>query len=163
MLQPVIQALVDQFDASFEPGHEQRFVERRHLEITGLFGAMHIFRDYYLQGQKGFCPADNSLGLEGAYTPALSRMMLRAAAKNSYLEASADLFEYAGVSVCGRQIQRLVQTVAPAVGPWLDTVQDSGPVPLMYISGDGTGVPMRKQELEGRRANKPTARLRLGK
>jgi hypothetical protein len=151
LLEPVIQALVDQFDASFEPGPEQRFVERRHLEITGLFGAMHIFRDYYLQGQKGFCPADNSLGLEGAYTPALSRMMLRAAAKDSYGEASADLFEYAGVRVCDRQIQRLVQTVAPAIEPWLDTVQDSGPVPLMYISGDGTGVPMRKEELQGRR------------
>ncbi len=112
---------------------------------------MHIFRDYYLQGQKGFCPADNSLGLEGAYTPALSRMMLRAAAKNSYMEGSADLFEYAGVRVCDRQIQRLVQTVAPAIEPWLETVQDSGPVPMMYISGDGTGVPMRKEELEGRR------------
>jgi hypothetical protein len=151
LLQPVIQALVDQFDASFTPASEQRFVERRHLEITGLFGAMHIFRDYYLDGRKGFCPADSLLGLEGAYTPALSRMMLRAAAKNSYLEASADLFEYAGVSVCGRQIQRLVQTVAPALGPWLETLQDSGPLPLMYISGDGTGVPMRKEELEGRR------------
>ena len=151
MLQPVVQALVDQFDASFEPSPEQRFVERRHLEITGLFGAMHIFRDYYLQGQKGFCPADKSLGLEGAYTPALSRMMLRAAAKNSYLEASADLFEYAGVRVCDRQIQRLVQAVAPAIKPWLETLQDCGPVPLMYISGDGTGVPMRKEELEGRR------------
>lgn len=151
MLQPVIQALVDQFDSSFESGPEQRFVERRHLEITGLFGAMHIYRDYYLQGSKGFCPADSSLGLEGAYTPALSRMMLRAAAKNSYWEASADLFEYAGVRVCDRQIQRLVQTVAPAIEPWLDTLQDSGPVPLMYISGDGTGVPMRKEELEGRR------------
>lgn len=151
MLQPVIQALVDQLDGSFEAGPGQRFIERRHLQITGLFGAMHIFRDYYLQGDQGFCPADNSLGLEGAYTPGLSRMMLRAAAKNSYLEASADLFEYAGVKVCDRQIQRLVQTVAPAIEPWLDTLQEPGPVPLMYISGDGTGVPMRKEELEGRR------------
>lgn len=167
LLEPVIQALVDQFDASFEPGPEQRFVERRHLEITGLFGAMHIFRDYYLQGQKGFCPADNSLGLEGAYTPALSRMMLRAAAKNSYGEASADLFEYAGARVCDRQIQRLVQSVAPAIEPWLDTLQDSGSVPLMYISGDGTGVPMRKEELEGRRGKQPngsakTREVKLG-
>lgn len=147
----MIQALIDQFDASFQPAPGQRFVERRHLEITGLFGTMHIFRNYYVQGQKGTCPADQSLGLEGAYTPALSRMMLRAAAKNSYLEASADLFEYAGVSVCDRQIQRLVQAVAPQVGPWLDTLQECQGVPLMYVSADGTGVPMRKEELEGRR------------
>lgn len=151
LLQPVIQALVDQFDASFQAGPTQRLVERRHLEVTGLFGPMHIFRAYYSAGQNGFCPADNALGLEGAYTPALSRIMLRAAAKNSYAEASADLFEYAGVTVCDRQIQRLVHTAAPAVGPWLEKLQDSGPVSIMYISGDGTGVPMRKEELEGRR------------
>jgi len=151
LLQPVVQALVDQFDASFQPGPKQRLVERRHLEITGLFGALHLFRDYYWDGRQGHCPADAALALEGAYTPALSRMMYRAAAKNSYTEASADLFEYAGVKVCDRQIQRLVQTVAPAVEPWLRTVQDQGESALMYVSGDGTGVPMRKEELVGRK------------
>ncbi len=152
LLQPVIQALVDQFDASFQPGPNQRFIERRHLEVTGLFGAMHLYRDYYWDSQNGHCPADAALGLEGAYTPALSRMMLRAAATNSYLEASADLFEYAAVRVSDRQIQRLVQAVAPALGPWLSTLQQQGQlIPILYISADGTGVPMRKEELEGRR------------
>jgi hypothetical protein len=151
LLQPVVQALVDQFDASFQPGPKQRFVERRHLEITGLFGAMHVYRDYYWGGHQGHCPADAALALEGAYTPALSRMMYRAAAKNSYAEASQDLFEYAGVQVCDRQIQRLIQEVAPAVEPWLRTVQDPGEIALMYVSGDGTGLPMRKEELEGRK------------
>ncbi len=151
LLQPVVQALVDQFDASFQPGPRQRLVERRHLEITGLFGAMHLFRDYYWDGQQGHCPADAALALEGAYTPALSRMMYRAAAKNSYTEASGDLFEYAGVKVCDRQIQRLVQTVAPAVEPWLRTVRDQGQTALMYVSADGTGVPMRKEALAGRK------------
>jgi hypothetical protein len=151
LLQPVVQALVDQFDTSFQPGPKQRRVERRHLEITGLFGAMHLSRDYYWDGRQGHCPADAALALEGAYTPALSRMMYRAAAKNSYLEASGDLFEYAGVRVCDRQIQRLVQAVAPAVEPWLRTVQDEAQIALMYVSGDGTGVPMRKEELVGRK------------
>lgn len=156
LLQPLVQALVDQFDASFQPGPQQRRVERRHLEITGLFGAMHIYRDYYGgEGQAGHCPADASLALEGAYTPALSRMMYRAAAKNSYAEASQDLFEYAAVNVCDRQIQRLVQEVAPAVGPWLKRQQDQAQMALMYVCGDGTGVPMRKEELEGRKGKQP--------
>ena len=155
LLQPVVQALVDQFDHSFQPGPKQRLVERRHLGVTGLFGSLHLYRDYYWDGQRGHCPADAALGLEGAYTPALSRIMLRAAVKNSYVEASADLFEYAGVKVCDRQIQRLVQAVAPAVGPWLNTLQDQGEIPIMYISGDGTGVPMRKEELAGRRGKQP--------
>ena len=155
LLQPVVQGLVDQFDTSFQPGPRQRFIERRHLEITGLFGPMHLQRDYYWDGQQGHCPADAALALEGAYTPALSRMMYRAAAKNSYAEASADLFEYAGVKVCDRQIQRLIQTVSPAVEPWLRTVQDRGESALLYVCPDGTGVPMRKEELEGRRGKQP--------
>ena len=155
LLQPVIQTLVDQFDASFQPSPKQRFVERRHLEITGLFGSMHIYRDYYCDDQRGHCPADAALALEGSYTPALSRMTYRAAAKNSYAEASADLFEYAGVTLCDRQIQRLIQEVAPAVGPWLQTVQEEAQSALMYVCGDGTGVPMRKEELEGRRGKQP--------
>jgi hypothetical protein len=89
--------------------------------------------------------------LEGAYTPALARMMYRAAAKNSYAEASQDLFEYAGVKVGERQIQRLVREVAPAVAPWLKTRQDKPERARMYVSGDGTGVPMRPEELAGRK------------
>ena len=152
LLQPVIQALVDQFDAAFQPAPQQRFIERRHLEITGLFGSLHIQRDYYSDEQKGHCPADAALALEGAYTPALARMMYRSAAKNSYAEASKDLFEYAAVKVCDRQIQRLVQDVAPAVGPWLKTqAPQSETGGLMYVLGDGTGVPMRKECLVGRK------------
>ena len=116
---------------------------------------MSIHRNYYWDGQQGHCPADAALALEGSYTPALSRMMCRAAVKNSYAEASADLFEYAGVKVCDRQIQRLVQTVAPAVGPWLKTMREPGQSALMYVCGDGTGVPMRAEELVGRKGKQP--------
>jgi len=150
-----VQALVDQFDASFQPGPKQRRVERRHLEITGLFGPMHIQRDYYCEEERGHCPADAALALEGAYTPALARMMYRSAVKNSYAEASKDLFEYAGVKVCDRQIQRLVQEVAPALAPWLKTQQSKPQAALLYACCDGTGVPMRKELLAGRKGKQP--------
>jgi len=146
-----VQALVDQFDAAFQAAPRQRFIERRHLEITGLFGAMHIFRDYYSDGQRGHCPADAALALEGAYTPALSRMIYRAAAKNSYQEASQDLFEYAGVKVCDRQIQRRIGEIAPELTAWLKTHQSPSQSALMYICADGTGLPMRPEELAGRK------------
>ena len=150
-----MQTLVDQFDAAFQPGPGQRFIERRHLEVTGLFGSMHLFRDYYCDRHRGHCPADAALALEGAYTPALSRMIYRAAAKNSYGEASQDLFEYAGVKVCDRQIQRMVQQIAPEVADWLKTHPIAGEIDLMYICADGTGVPMRKEELAGRKGKQP--------
>lgn len=167
VLEPVVQALVDQFDASYQPSPKQRLVERRPLGITGLFGAMQIHRDYYLDDKNGHCPADAALGLENAYTPALARLLCRGAAQSSYREASEDLFEYAGVKICDRQIQRLVQAVAPAVGPWLKTQQSKPQAALMYVSLDGTGVPMRKEVLAGRKGKQPdgsakTQEVKLG-
>jgi hypothetical protein len=150
-LGPVIQALADQFDSSFQPGPSQRYAGRRALSIQGLFGWMEIVRDYYFDGRQGHCPADAALALEGSYTPALSRMICRAAAKDPYGDASGDLLEYAGIKVPPSQIQRLALAIAPAVGPWLKTCHSKPEPALMYISGDGTGAPMRKEFLEGRK------------
>ncbi len=151
VLEPVVQFLANQFDASFQPGLKQRFIERRPLSIQGLFGSMHLLRDYYFDGQSGHCPADAALGLEISYTPALARVLCRSAAQSSYGEASRDLFEYAGITVSERQIQRVVQRIAPAVRPWLQTQPCKPETGLMYACADGTGVPMRKEFLAGRK------------
>ena len=107
------------------------------------------------------------MGLETAYTPALSRLLCRAAAKTSYQEASADLFAYAGVEVGDRQIQRLVQAIAPNIDPWLQRQQGASPNALVYVSADGTGVFMRKEVLVGRKGKQPdgsakTQEVKLG-
>lgn len=167
ILEPVVQALVDQFDASFQCGPKQKFFGRRPLQIDGLFGPMQIARDYYFDGQFGHCPADALLALEGSYTPGLARLLCRSAAQNSYREASQDLFEYGGIKVSDRQIQRLVQEMAPAVGVWLKTQPSKPEEALMYICGDGTGVPMRPEELQGRCGKQPdgsskTREVKLG-
>jgi hypothetical protein len=150
LLQPVLQALADQFDASFQAAPTQRFAGRKPLQIQGLFGLMQITRDYYVQEEQGHCPSDAALALEGSYTPALARMLCRAAAKSPYQEASQDLLDYAGVKVPPSQIQRLALQIAPAVPPWLKTQTSKPEAAWMYISGDGTGAPMRKEWLEGR-------------
>jgi hypothetical protein len=151
ILAPVVQSLVDQVDAAFVPGPSRRFVERRPLAVTGLFGTMSLQRDYYFDGQRGHCPSDAALALETAYTPALARMLCRAASKDSYREASQDLFEYARVSVSDRQIQRLVQDIAPAFQPWLQRLPPAPAPDRMYVCADGTGVPMRPELLIGRK------------
>ena len=163
----MVQLLVDQFDRAFEPSPKQRFVGRRRLGIQGLFGQMQISRDYYFDGEQGHCPADAGLALEGSFTPALSRLLCRSAAQSSYQEASRDLFEYGGIQVCDRQIQRWVQEIAPAVRPWLQTQPVKSTEALMYICPDGTGVPMRKDELIGRKGKQPdgsakTREVKLG-
>jgi hypothetical protein len=148
--------LADQFDASFQPRPTQRFAGRKPFQVQGLFGLMPILRDYYVdadaasEAEQGHCPADAALGLEGSYTPALARMLCRAAAKSPYREASEDLWDYAGIKVPPSQIQRWALQIAPALPPWLQTQHAAPEAAWMYISGDGTGAPMRKECLEGR-------------
>lgn len=92
------------------------------------------------------------MGLEVFTTAALARLVTRAAAQQPYGAASRDLAEYGAIHVDERQIQRLVKRLAPAVDPWLAGLQPAtSPLPVMYVSCDGTGTPMRAKELEGRK------------
>jgi len=80
------------------------------------------------------------------------RLAARAAAKEGYESASQDLLAQAGVAVEGRQIQRLVNLVAPAVAAQLEHggSASADPIPILYVQVDSTGVPMVAAELLGR-------------
>lgn len=124
------------------------------MSVLSLFGPLTLRRRYYHDPAKGRgrCPLDKALGLVGEFTPALARLGTRAAAQSPFECASADLAEYAGVKVPGRQLQRLVEELAPQMRQDLQrrAVPAQVPVvPVLYIEVDGTGVPMRPTELEG--------------
>lgn len=153
---PLLQQRIDRIDEQHQapPGH--RCIGRRPVTLATLFGEVRVLRDYYIAepaaAQRGHCPADAAMGLEGFTTAALARLVTRAAAQQPYGSASRDLAEYGAVHVDERQIQRLVKRLAPAVDPWLAGLKPaSASVPVMYVSCDGTGTPMRAQELEGRK------------
>ena len=160
---PLLQQRVDQIDAAFQPRPDQELIGRRPLLVSTLFGDAPLCRDYYLGPDGGHCPADAALGLEGSATPALARLITRAAAEQPYGAASRDLAEYGRLAVDERQIQRVVLRIGPAVQPWLAQLPESRQaVPILYVSCDGTGTPMRKKELEGRKGKQPdgTAKTR---
>jgi hypothetical protein len=96
-------------------------------------------------------------------------MMCQAAARSgSYAEASGDLCLYAGVEIETHAFDRMVDRVAPVLSEALETlapVFEREPIPVCYVSGDGTGVPMRREELEGRAGRQPdgTAKTREAK
>jgi hypothetical protein len=149
---PLLQERADQIDREFAPRPGQRFIGRRPLGVDTLFGTTVLRRDYYLGECGGHCPSDAALGLEGSATPALARVICRAAAQQPYGAASRDLAEYGAIQVDERQIQRVAQRLGPAVAPWLESLPAlSQPVPILYVSCDGTGTPMRASELKGRR------------
>jgi hypothetical protein len=164
----MLQKRIDQIDSEFQAKPDQQFIGRRAIVVSTLFGEVRVQRDYFLGKEAGHCPADAGLGLEGSATPALARLVTRAAAQQPYGAASRDLAEYGAISVDERQLQRIVQRIAPAVEPWLAQLPHSQQkVPVLYVSCDGTGTPMRKQELTGRKGKQPdgsskTREVKLG-
>jgi len=164
----LLQNAADQIDAAYQPKPGQHSKGRASTRIDGMFGSFPLERDYYYhEGKKqGHYPADAALGLESGYTPALARLMcLEGADESSYQKAEQHLAETGGIHVCGRQIQRLVQRVGAGAQQWQEREAQPGgtTAPIMYVSADGTGVPMRKEELAGRAGKQPdgSAKTRL--
>ena len=167
----LLQAAADRIDAAYQPKPGQQRKGRASLTVNGIFGSFDLQRDYYYHEGKeqGHYPADAALGLEGSHTPALARLMcLEGADETSYEKAQNHLRDTGGIHVSARQIQRLVQQVGTGAQIWQEReaqqpLPGSKSVPIMYVSGDGSGVPMRKEELEGRAGKQPdgSARTRM--
>jgi hypothetical protein len=142
------------------PDNASRPGEKCHVarakDIDTLFGTIEIKvgRNYFYDPatNTGRFPLDQALGLVHSFSPALVRLAARAAAKEGYESASEDLLAQAGVSLEGRQIQRLVNLIAPAVATQLAQGANTSPgsLPILYAEVDGTGVPMVAEELAGR-------------
>jgi uncharacterized protein UPF0236 len=164
----LLQNAADQIDAAYQPKPRQHYKGRVSAQIAGMFGSFPLERDYYYhEGKKqGHHPADAALGLESGHTPALTRLMcLEGADETSYQKAEQHLAETGGIHVGARQIQRMVQRVGEAAQRWQEREARPGgsTVPIMYVSADGTGVPMRKEALVGRVGKQPdgSAKTRL--
>ena len=159
----LLQAAAERIDLGYQPKPGQQRKGRESITVNGIFGAFELKRDYYYhEGKKqGHYPADAALGLEGSNTPALARLMcLEGADESSYQKAENHLLETGGIQVSARQIQRLVQQVGEPAQKWQEREAQrpdpgSKAVPIMYLSGDGSGVPMRQEELEGRMGKQP--------
>ena len=151
----LLQAAADRIDAAYSPQPGQHRKGRETRQVDGLFGSFPLARDYYYHARKqqGHYPADAALGLEMGQTPALARLVcLEGADESSYQKAETHLLETGGIQVSARQIQRVVQRVGEAAQAWQERDAQPGgkAVPIMYVSADATGVPMRKEELVGR-------------
>jgi hypothetical protein len=136
-----------------------------------IFGPVQLRRRYFYNPfiHQGRAPLDEALGLVNGFSPALVRLSSRAATRQGYEGASQDLQALAGIEIEGRQIQRLVNAVAPQIALQLKEGQnpDTDSIPVMYVEVDGTGVPMVAPELAGRKGKQPdgsakTREVKLG-
>ena len=151
-------------------GGEARFAGRRPKTFTTALGPLTLERAWYHceQCHSGFSPRDRALGVEDTcLSPAALRMLGIAAARTSFAGTSTLLRELAGLTVAPKTVERHAEALGREVAA--DEVRVIDPVPCeartLYLGLDGTGVPARKGEVEGRCGKQPdgTAKTREAK
>lgn len=152
----LLQRAAERIDAAYQPKPGEVYKGQETLGVQGIFGSFPVSRAYWYHPGKGqgHYPADDALGLEVSYTPALAKLLcLEGADEQTYLKAERHLAQTGGITVSARQIQRVVQRVGSAAQAWQEQPAHPGKcdAPIMYVSADGTGVPMVPEELKGRR------------
>ncbi len=123
-------------------------------------------------------PDDERLDIcHTSYSPGVRRLMARAGSQTQFEQAAEDLLCYAGLKIEPREIERVAEEVGRQVEQWLCEQQEHllHPGALVspevktqakfYVSFDGTGIPVRKSEVLGRRGKQPdgSARTREAK
>jgi hypothetical protein len=87
-------------------------------------------------------------------------MMARAGSQSAFKEGREDLKVYAGIEVSAKDVERVAERIGQQMEAWSiqereailqqsETVRPEKTLPILYISYDGTGVPMTKTELVG--------------
>jgi hypothetical protein len=142
--------------------------------ISTVLGPVTISRAWYHCGQcrHGFAPRDQQLGVAGTpLSPGLAEMIALAGAEVPFATAAGLLASLAGVTVPARTLQRSAEasgaaaraaTAAEAAAIRARTIvplPPPEPVPdMLYVEVDGTGVPVRASETEGRQGKDGNAR-----
>ena len=138
--------------------------------VDTLFGVIKIERRYYYHTKActGRFPLDESLDLVRGHTPGLARIICLASTHcSSFEQAAESLHASLGLRLAGRNFGRMVAEITPILREaqaTLPAAQDAA-VPTLYVSSDGTGVPLRRGELRGVKGKQPdgTARTREAK
>ena len=163
-----LEAHLNQDHSDAAPSHRcscagtARYAGRRTKRFVTVLGPMRLERAYFhcRECGHGFCPRDRALGLEGgSLSPALMRMVGAVASMVSFQESSQLLEELAGVKVGAKQVQRSAQALGEQVAAYERQNQEpEGGLSLpatLYLGLDGTGVPMRSTEVQGRSGKQP--------
>ena len=100
--------------------------------------------------------------VETTRSPGLRRMMARSGSRSTFKEGRDDLEIYAGIQVSAKDIERVAEGIGQQMEAWTsqerkEILGDPEPlrpekaISILYISYDGTGVPMTQGELTGRK------------
>ncbi len=147
-------------------GHQAGYAGRRAKTITTVLGPVRVMRAWYhcRQCRHGFAPLDRRLGVARApASPGLAEMLARGGAEIPFGKAATLIKDLAGVAVTAKTVERSAEASgaaarqagaaeAAAIGERrIVPLPPAAPVPdMLYVETDGTGVPVRASETEGR-------------
>jgi hypothetical protein len=147
-------------------GHQAGYAGRRPKTITTVLGPVQVARAWYHCGdcKHGFAPRDEQLGVAAAaQSPGLREMIARAGAEVPFGKAAVLIKDLAGITVSSKTAERSAEAcgaAARAAGAAEATalrtrtvcpLPPPAPAPdMLYVEVDGTGVPVRASETEGR-------------
>lgn len=152
-----------------ECGEEARFAGRRTKQVSSVLGLLRLERAYYYCSScgHGFCPRDQQLGIEDrSLSPALTRMVGTVGALVSFQEGSELLQELAGMAVDAKQIERTAEDLGKEIAAeerLRSEADDAVVLPrTLYLGMDGTGIPLRAEELAGRAGKQEDGSAKTG-
>lgn len=147
-------------------GGQAAYAGARDKTITTVLGPVRVARAWYhcAACRHGFAPRDQHLGAaEGSLSPGLAEMIALAGAEVSFARAAGLITGLAGITVSPRTIERSAEASGAAAGQAaraeaaairaraIIPLPPAEPVPdMLYVEADGTGVPVRASETEGR-------------
>jgi Uncharacterised protein family (UPF0236) len=157
-------------------GHQAGYAGRRAKTITTVLGPVQVTRAWYhcRQCGHGLAPRDEQLGAAGiSLSPGLAEMTARAGAEVPFGKAAALLADLAGISLDAKAVERAAEACGAAArqagaaeaaairARRIIPLPPAQPVPdMLYVEVDGTGVPVRASETEGRQGKAPDGRAR---
>jgi len=138
----------------------------KHKEVLTILGPVTYRRSMF---QCPVCqntryPGDEELDIvETTRSPGLRRMMARSGSRSTFKEGRDDLKIYAGIEVTAKDVERVAEGIGQQMEAWAsqerkeilyrdhELLRPEKTIPILYISYDGTGVPMIQEALTGRR------------
>ena len=138
---------------------------RKEKRIKTILGDIQVRRSIFVCPDcgAGRIPADEILGVvRTGFSPGTKRMMARAGQRDTFKEAQGDLRVFAEIEVSAKDVERVAEGTGREVEKWQQEQraallegpaepEDMESVPVLYVSYDGTGVPMVPWETAGRK------------
>jgi hypothetical protein len=137
----------------------------KHKEVLTILGPVSYGRSMFQcpACQSSRYPGDEAFDIvETGRSPGLRRMMARAGSRSTFKEGREDLKIYAGLEVSAKDIERVAEGMGQHMETWAsqerqeilrgqELLEPEKTIAALYISYDGTGVPMTQEELRGRK------------